>query len=243
MTLKLRTILILSCMALVFAGASTLYAETYSISGEYWSSSTSTLNDSTNQNVPVPGSAVYSTQPDAVFTVTNSTSATSLINFNADYSQYYYVSGFLNDGFSGDGNTISWVSGASHASDYLDDTLYLFQGTTNLTDGSVYTFAHDDGFLLYLNGQLIVNDGGPSSPTDTTLCIGSATGCDYSSSNTGTQSFALYYAEVDGPGAVLYTDLPLTGPVPTVTPEPSSLMLLGSGLAAFAAALRRRLAR
>jgi hypothetical protein len=47
---------------------------------------------------------------------------------------------------------------------------------------------------------------------------------------------------VDGPGADLITDLPLTGPVPTtVIPEPSSFLMLGSGLAAAAAMLRRRL--
>jgi len=222
--------------------ASTLHASTYSVSGEYWSSANSTLVDNSTDNVPVAGSAVYSTTPDAIFTVTGS-DPTTLFNFTDNNG--YNVGSFLNYG-SGGGSiyTITWNTGAGHVTDDLDDTLFQFQGTTTLADQTIYTFQHDDGFVLYLNGVAVVNEGGPTSPAVTNFCVGDSSYCSgyaYSAAP-GTYSFTLDYAEVDGPTAVLVTDLPLTGPLPSsVTPEPGSVLMLGSGLAALAAALRRRL--
>ena len=40
---------------------------------------------------------------------------------------------------------------------------------------------------------------------------------------------------------VLATTLPLTGPPPSATPEPSSMMMLGTGLLAAAGMIRRRI--
>jgi hypothetical protein len=199
------------------------------------------LTDNSNDNVPAVGSAVYSTTPDAIFTVAGS-DQTKLFNFTD--SNGYTVGSFLNYG-SGGGSvyTITWNTGAGHAADGLDDSLFQFQGTTTLTDQTIYTFKHDDGFILYLNGIPVVNDGGPSAPVSTDFCVGDGSYCsgyDYSAAP-GTYSFTLDYAEVDGPTAALVTDLPLTGPVPNITPEPSSFLMLGSGLAAIAVALRRRL--
>jgi len=238
---KSRLAVFVACMAFCLACASTLHATSYSVSGEYWSSADSTLNDSSNQYVPVAGSTVYSTTPDAIFTVTGS-DPTQLINFNSG-SGYpnYYVGDFLNYGSGmGSGYTITWNTGAAHAADGLDDSLFQFQGTTTLADDTIYTFSHDDGFIFYLNGNVVVNDGGPSAPTVTDFCVGDSSYCSGQAywTTPGTYSFTLDYAEVDGPGAVLYTDLPLTT---NVTPEPSSLLMLGSGLAAAAAMLRRRL--
>jgi hypothetical protein len=229
------------CTALCLACASTLHASSYSVSGEYWGAANSTLNDSSNQFVPPAGSAVYSTTPDAIFTVTGS-DPTTLINFTDGNG--YYVGPFLDYGSGGCSvYTITWNTGAGHATDGLDDSLFQFQGSTTLTDQTIYTFTHDDGFVFYLNGLLVVDDGGPSSPVGTAFCVGDSVYCSgyaYSAAP-GTYSFTLDYAEVDGPTAALVTNLPLTGPAPNFVPEPGSFLMLGSGLAAIAAALRRRL--
>jgi len=223
---KIRLAVFVTCMAFCLACASTLHATTFSVSGEFWSAATSTLVDETAAAyVPAAGSAVYSTTPDAIFTVTG-TDPTTLVNFTDGNG--YDLHDFLNFG----GNPVSFVTGSSFDSTatYLDDTLYQFQGTTTLT-AATYTFTHDDGLVLYLDGVPVVNEPAPTAPSTESLTV-----------TPGTYSFTLDYAEVDGPGADLITDLPLTGPVPTtVIPEPSSFLMLGSGLAAAAAMLRRRL--
>jgi hypothetical protein len=144
------------------------------------------------------------------------------------------------------GDTLTYLAGgtkgSSAANDSIDDDLFKFTGTTALANGT-YDFEHDDGLLLYLNGVLVVNEGGPTAAAETTLCVGT-TGCDYNIATTGdvAESFTLLYAEVDGPPAVLDTNLPLTGPPPTVTPEPGSLTLMGTGVLALAGMIRRRFA-
>lgn len=226
MQLKKSVPVLVTCMATLLAGASMLHATTYSVSGDLW-------EGGTTGNVPASGSAIYSTVPTAVFTVTN-TSPTALFNFySGDDSN---LTNFLTYG----GDTLTFVSGASTANDQINNDLFEFQGTTTLTNGT-YTFSHDDGLLLYLNGTLVVNAGGPTAEVPTTLCVGTV-GCDYNiASQPAGESFQLLYAEVDGPPAALTANLPLTGPVPTVIPEPSSFLLLGSGLMAIAGAVRRKL--
>jgi hypothetical protein len=114
------------------------------------------------------------------------------------------------------------------------NTLFQFTGTTTLAAGT-YTFSHDDGLLLYLGSNLVIDEGGPTSPTTTdfVVCAVAGSGCN---AVAGTYDFTLDYAEVYGAPAQLITDLPLGA-----TPEPSSFILLGSGLFAAAGAIRRRM--
>jgi hypothetical protein len=246
MKVSLRVLCLLPCMALDLAVSTVAHATTYSVSGEAW-------EGGTTGNVPVAGSSVYSTAPTASFTLTNSVSATDLFNFYSSTDNG--LSSFLttNPSSTGNGDTLSYITGASHANDSIDNDLFQFTGTTTLADGT-YTFSHDDGLLLYLNGVLVVNNGGPTSAETTDLvicssgsscvnnnnCQTSASTCMYDFAG-GTVGFTLDYAEVDGAPAQLVTDLALTGPPPTVTPEPNSLMLLGTGVLAAAGMVRRRI--
>lgn len=135
----------------------------------------------------------------------------------------YTVGGFLTSG----GATVTGLS-ASVASMSLDNKELKFVGTTFLSSGVTYSVTHDDGAFLYLNGVQVLGpgSGNPTNPSTSTFSV----------ATTGAYSFDLLYAEVNNFPATLN----FTGPL-TATPEPSSFVLLGSGLLAAAGAVRRRL--
>lgn len=225
MKFSIRNLALLPCLVAFVAltGLSTsAHADSFSVTGSVWEGGASS-------SVPPAGSSIYSTTPTATFTVSN-TAANNLFNFDSrgtsGNATNYTLSSFLTSG----GDTLSFTTGGSHGTDGLDNDLFQFTGSTTLTNGT-YTVTHDDGFLLYLDGTLVLNQGGPTSPTpfNFTVC---ASGCN---AVAGTYNFTLDYAEVFGPPAVLKTSLPLTS-----TPEPSSFILLGSGLLAAAGVVRRR---
>jgi hypothetical protein len=223
MKLSFRLLSLASCVAVLLAAAPLAHADT--VTGSVWELPTFTT-------VPVIGSAVYSTTPTATFDISNP-SATALFNFRSDTDAS--LTGFLTTGVGdvSNGDTLTYLTGSSHGGDNINNDLFEFQGTTTLTNGT-YTFSHDDGLLLYLSGALVINAPGPTSAENTSFTV-CASGCD---ATAGSYNFTLLYAEVDGAPAQLTANLPLVG----TTPEPSSFILLGSGLLAAAGMVRRKLA-
>lgn len=129
-----------------------------------------------------------------------------------------------------------WIntSGSGNASDPVGE--FVYTTTFNIaanenpnTSNVALSFAADDYAYLYLNGQYEAYSGGFNSLTSVDLTSGFHTGA-----NTLT-----FYAENQGGPAGLYVDV--TSATIAATPEPSSLMLLGTGILSAATVTRRRL--
>jgi hypothetical protein len=108
-------------------------------------------------------------------------------------------------------------------------TLLNFTGFVSVTNGQTFTVTHDDGLTLIIGG---VNLGFSPLPTAPITSIATYTG------PTGNFAFQLVYAECCGGPAVLQVNLPFSNVA--AVPEPTTLLLLGSGLAGLAAWRRKQ---
>ena len=209
----------LACMAFMLAAGTAAHAT--AISGTVWSGQSG--NVPAINNLPGSGSVA------ATFSATSLDFCVQSTACTVPNSGTYTLAGFLSSN-----NNASGVTGVSYHNGHLgtntlNNTLFEFTGMAQFTNGQTYNLGHDDGARLYVNGVQVYSDPGPTSFVSTPYTYTGATG-DY--------SFNFLYGEVSGAPAVFETNL--EGPLAS-TPEPSSFLLLGSGLLAAAGVVRRRL--
>lgn len=208
----LRFISPVACLGVMLAVAPLAHADT--VTGSVYEGATSYPFTFAPSTPTVPLTAT--------FTVTNPGSTD--FNFVGNSPSSYTLGGFLASG----GGTVNFLTGGGASTDSINNDVFEFTGTTTLVSGDTYTITHDDGMYLYVNGALVISSGSP------TVAIPSS----FVATTSGPVSFDLLYAEVNGEPAVLSGNLGSIAP----TPEPSSFILLGSGLLAAAGVVRRRLA-
>jgi hypothetical protein len=100
-----------------------------------------------------------------------------------------------------------------------------FTGTVVLVKGMTYSFLHDDGVVVNVNGSNVINAGGPTSATTDSFTYTGAT---------AVANISIGYMATNGNPEVLQVTAPEPGSV-------SALLTMLAGVAGFAGILKKKL--